>query len=314
MEILHRPVLAQEVLKAFGVPPTPCLMIDCTVGEGGHTSLFLDTYPQLSVIGVDRDPTILAKATERLQHYGARFTPVNSWFDEYLASYKGPNPFFILFDLGISMYHYEGSERGFSFHKDERLDMRLDPTATLSAFEIVNTYSAEELSNVLYQYGEERYSRRISRTIVEKRSKNPIETTKELADCIYTAVPPSYRHTRLHPATRSFQALRIEVNSELSRIQPAVKKAIELLAVEGRVGVISFHSLEDRLVKQLFKEEAKGCVCPAEAPLCTCSKEATIAILTKKPIVATDQENAENPPSRSAKLRVAQKRGNVDEL
>ncbi len=294
MEIVHYPVMHREVLENLPIPEGESLLIDCTTGEGGHTSLFLEKYPFLSVIGIDRDKVIQKKATERLSGFGGRFRPVNAWFDEYLREAPSESADAILFDLGISMFHYVESERGFSFRSDEPLDMRLNPEAGMSAADIVNGYSEENLADIIYRYGEERYSRRIARAIVEKRSVAAIESSSELADIIRGSVPREYRYGRIHPATRTFQALRIEVNKELDRITPALEDAIRVLKKGGRIGVITFHSLEDRKVKWFFKDEAGR-------------EDARIKILTKKPIVPSSEEEEENPPSRSAKLRVVEK-------
>lgn len=307
MEYVHQSVLAHEVLEHLVPSGTDPLMIDCTLGEGGHTNLFLETYPDLRVIGLDRDPNIIEKATYRLSKFGKRFTAVNTWFDDYLATYHGEAPALILFDLGISVYHYEESKRGFSFSKDEELDMRLDPSAPFSVADIVNTFTEQNIADIIYRFGEERYSRRIAASIVRHRKESAIAKADELASIIRQAVPASYRYGRIHPATRSFQALRIAVNRELERIVPAVDRAIDLLRPDGRVGVISFHSLEDRPVKQLLRKRADGCVCPPDTPRCTCGGKPAIKIITKKPIVPTEQECLQNPPSRSAKLRIAQK-------
>ena len=257
MEILHYPVLHEPVLEYLALSTDEeAVMIDCTTGEGGHSNLFLSRFPRLHVIGIDRDKEIQKKAIERLSIYGERFTPVNSWFDDYLKSAESSSADRILFDLGISTFHYEESRRGFSFRKDERLDMRLNENATLSAATIVNTYAEEELADLIYRYGEERYSRRIARAFVEYREKKPIETSKEAEDIIFHAVPKEYRYGRISPATRTFQALRIEVNGELDRIKPSLLEAIRVLKSGGRLAVITFHSLEDRIVKWTFKEEA----------------------------------------------------------
>ena len=294
MEIVHYPVMHREVLENLPIPEGESLLVDCTTGEGGHTSLFLEKYPFLSVIGIDRDKVIQKKATERLSGFGGRFRPVNAWFDEYLREAPSESADAILFDLGISMFHYVESERGFSFRSDEPLDMRLNPEAGMSAADIVNGYSEENLADIIYRYGEERYSRRIARAIVEKRSVAAIESSSELADIIRGSVPREYRYGRIHPATRTFQALRIEVNKELDRITPALEDAIRVLKKGGRIGVITFHSLEDRKVKWFFKDEAGR-------------EDARVKILTKKPIVPSSEEEEENPPSRSAKLRVVEK-------
>lgn len=294
MEILHYPVMHEEVLENLTLHrDRETVLIDCTTGEGGHTKLFLESYPLVTVIGLDRDSEIQKKAIERLKDYGERFKPVNTWFNDYLSSRDSESADGILFDLGISIFHYEESERGFSFRKDEELDMRLDSSQSLTAETIVNEYSEEELANVIYKYGEERYSRRIARAIGERRQEKRIVTSKELGEIIWAAVPREYRYGRIHPATRTFQALRIEVNRELDRIEPALTEAMRVLKKGGRIAVITFHSLEDRIVKWTFKDRAE--------------KYGDIRILTKKPIIPTDKECDENPPSRSSKLRVIEK-------
>ena len=294
MEIVHYPVMNKEVLENLPIPEGDSLMIDCTTGEGGHTSLFLSRYPSLRVMGIDRDSEIQKKAIERLSVFKERFQPVNAWFDDYLENAPSETADAILFDLGISMFHYVESDRGFSFRNDEPLDMRLNPEAGLSAADIVNGYSEENLADVIYRYGEERYSRRIARAIAEKRESAPIESSSALAEIIRAAVPKDYRYGRIHPATRTFQALRIEVNKELDRITPALGDAIRVLKKGGRIAVITFHSLEDRKVKWFFKDEAQ-------------KENPRIRILTKKPIVPSSEEEAENSPSRSAKLRVVER-------
>ena len=307
MEYVHTSVLAKETLEYLKPTLANPLMIDCTLGAGGHSEAFLTTYPDVRIIGIDRDKRIMEKAIHRLARFGDRFTAVNAWFDEFLTSYDGEAPALVLFDLGISVFHYEESGRGFSFGKSEELDMRLDSSSNLSVAEMVNTYSEKELADIIYHYGEERYSRRIAAAICNARKTQAIVRSDELADLIRRSVPSSYRYGRIHPATRTFQALRIAVNGELDRIIPAVERAVKLLRPSGRVGVISFHSLEDRPVKQLFKRLADGCVCPPEAPRCTCGGTPSIKIITKKPVMPTEQECGANPPSRSAKFRVAEK-------
>ncbi len=294
MEFLHYPVMHDEVLSLLTLPgDRDSVLIDCTTGEGGHSKLFLEKYPRVSVIGLDRDSEIQKKAVERLKEYTTRFQPVNTWFNDYLSSRESESADAVLFDLGISIFHYEESERGFSFRRDEELDMRLDTSQSLTAGTVVNEYREETLADVIYRYGEERYSRRIARAICEYREKKKIETSRELADIIWSSVPREYRYGRIHPATRTFQALRIEVNRELDRIEPALTEALRVLRKGGRVAVITFHSLEDRIVKWTFKDRAE--------------KYGDIRILTKKPVVPTDRECDENPPSRSSKLRVVEK-------
>jgi len=295
MDYVHYPVMRQEILEYLQPPlDREAYMVDCTCGEGGHTHLFLSTYPNLQITGLDRDTVIQEKAIERMKEFGSRFKPCNIWFDEFFEDYDGPKLDLVLFDLGISSFHYEESERGFSFKRGELLDMRLDKDASISALDVVNGYQEERLANVIFQFGEERYSRRIARAIVEKRKVGRITQSDELASIIYKAVPSGYRYGRIHPATRSFQAIRIEVNRELDRIEPAIKGALDALRSGGRLAVISFHSLEDRRVKWFFKGLGEG-----DTP--------TIKILTKKPLIPTDTESSENPPSRSAKLRIIEK-------
>lgn len=294
MTIVHYPVMHAEVLEELSLPKDrTSLMIDCTTGEGGHTKLFLDKYPLLTVIGLDRDSSIQKKAIERLKDYKDRFRPVNAWFNDYLESADSEIADAILFDLGISTFHYEESLRGFSFRRDEELDMRLDLNQTLTARTIVNEYKEDELADVIYKYGEERYSRRISRAICDYRRNKRITSSLELSNIISSSVPREYRYGRINPSTRTFQALRIEVNKELDRIGPALTEALRVVKRGGRVAVITFHSLEDRIVKWTFKDRA--------------DKYGDIKILTKKPIVPSDEECEENPPSRSAKLRVVEK-------
>jgi 16S rRNA (cytosine1402-N4)-methyltransferase len=298
---LHKSVLAEELLEKITFNEDNPLMIDCSLGEGGHSYLFLQKYPSLEIIGIDRDKAIIERAKKRLEPFEGRFRVINGWFDEVLKQDFGKKPAAILFDLGISIFHYELSERGFSFFSKDKLDMRLDVDGPLSAAHIVNKYREKELADLIYAYGEERYSRRIAKAIVDYRDKNkPIETSKELADRIYKSVVPSFRYGKIHPATRTFQALRIAVNRELDRIVPALERSVELLQDGGLIAVISFHSLEDRLVKHFFRDNGR---------YVDEQKEPRLQIITKKPIVPTEKEIDENSPSRSAKLRIARKRG-----
>ena len=292
MEYVHYSVMPNEVLASL-IPPQEgaATMVDCTCGEGGHTHRFLAAYPNLRVIALDRDPGILEKAKVRMEEYASRFTPLNIAFDEFFKTAEEEQYDLILFDLGISSYHYEESGRGFSFRKGETLDMRLDTTDPISAMDVVNGYPEERLADVIYRYGEERYSRRIARAIATERRLSKINDTERLAQIIYKAVPPAYRYGYLHPATRTFQAIRIEVNGELDRIEVALAGAVRSLKKGGRIAVISFHSLEDRIVKWFFKDLEGD----------------QVNILTKKPLVPSEEERNENPPSRSAKLRVIEK-------
>jgi len=309
MEIIHTSVLLQETLTLLA-PETPNpLMIDGTLGEGGHSEAFLAAYPDLRIIGIDADVRIQARARERLSPFGERICFYPGWsdvfFKEYPAEEKRPD--LILLDLGISLFHYEKSGRGFSFRTDEPLDMRLDPNSGESAADIVNTMKEEPLADLIYQYGEEKYSRRIARSICETRKSSKFSTARALADCIYSAVPAEYRHGRIHPATKTFQALRIAVNEELSRLPRLLALALDVLAPGGKLGVITFHSLEDRIVKNYFRTMSKACICPPEVPICKCGGRPKVDLLTRKSISASDEEIARNAPSRSARLRGVRK-------
>jgi len=309
MEIIHTSVLLQETLTLLA-PETPNpLMIDGTLGEGGHSEAFLAAYPDLRIIGIDADVRIQARARERLSPFGERICFYPGWsdvfFKEYPAEEKRPD--LILLDLGISLFHYEKSGRGFSFRTDEPLDMRLDPNSGESAADIVNAMKEEPLADLIYQYGEEKYSRRIARSICETRKSSKFSTARALADCIYSAVPAEYRHGRIHPATKTFQALRIAVNEELSRLPRLLAFALDVLAPGGKLGVITFHSLEDRIVKNYFRTMSKACICPPEMPICKCGGRPKVDLLTRKSISASDEEIARNAPSRSARLRGVRK-------
>lgn len=313
MEIIHTPVLLQETLDFLSPVGEPfensAVMIDSTLGEGGHSEAFLTKYKGLRIIGLDADSKIQARAKERLACFGDRMNFRNVWFNDFYADYPEdlPHPDVILFDLGISVFHYERSGRGFSFRYDEPLDMRLDPSAGDSVEVLVNTMREGELADVIFQYGEERYSRRIAKAIVQARQLSRITSSKVLADIIYSAVPAQYRHGNIHPATKTFQALRIAVNGELDRLPRALNSAFDCLNIGGKMGVITFHSLEDRIVKSIFRDWGKQCICPPEQPICTCGGKPRAELLTHKPVAPTDEEVSENSPSRSAKLRVIRK-------
>ena len=314
MEVIHTPVLLKpclEYLSPAGEPyENSAWMVDSTLGEGGHSNAFLSNFPTLNIIGIDADSVIQSRARERLAPYGDRMHFYNGWFNDFYASYPAefPKPDLILFDLGISVFHYERSGRGFSFRHDEPLDMRLDPNSEKeSAADIVNGMNEEELANLIYLYGEEKLSRRIARAIVEARNGGKIESSKVLAEIIFNAVPANYRYGQIHPATRTFQALRIAVNSELRHIPDALHNAFNNLNVGGKLGVITFHSLEDRIVKNYFRNLGKKCVCPPEISSCRCGGIPCAEILTRKPVGPSDEEIKENSPSRSAKLRVVRK-------
>ena len=320
MDIVHTPVLLDECLEYLSPVGEEfeknAFMIDSTLGEGGHSEAFLKKFPNLHILGLDRDKAIQSRARERLSVFGGRMDFYNGWFNEFYADYPAEKerPNLILFDLGISVYHYEKSGRGFSFRYDEALDMRLDFERGESAADIVNGWREDELANMIYLYSDEKFSRRIARAICEARNGGKIESSKQLADIIFNAVPSGYKHGQIHPATRTFQALRIAVNSELKRLPEALHDAFNVLSVGGKMGVITFHSLEDRIVKNYFRNLGKKCVCPIEQAQCTCGGEPCAEILTRKPVEPSAEEVKANSPSRSAKLRVVRKLRNASEL
>ncbi|MCR4822722.1 MAG: 16S rRNA (cytosine(1402)-N(4))-methyltransferase RsmH [Treponema sp.] len=320
MEIVHTPVLLEECLAYLSPEGEPfeknAFMIDSTLGEGGHSNAFLSKFSNLHILGLDRDKNIQSRARERLSPFGDRMDFYNGWFNDFYANYPQDKerPNIILFDLGISVYHYEKSGRGFSFRYDEPLDMRLNFEEGESAADIVNTYREEELANLIYLYSDEKMSRRIARGIVEARAGGKIESSRQLAEIIWNSVPGNYRHGNIHPATRTFQALRIAVNSELRRLPQALHDAFNVLEDGGKMGVITFHSLEDRIVKNYFRNLGKKCICPPQQAQCTCGGQPCAEILTRKPVEPKAEEVKVNSPSRSAKLRVVRKLRNAGEM
>jgi 16S rRNA (cytosine1402-N4)-methyltransferase len=310
---IHEPVLVNEALDLLGPGDGgagECVMVDATAGEGGHSEAFLTRFPAMFLYCVDADAEQLARATERLAGFQGRVQFFHLWYSDFFKRYTSlaeKLPDRILFDLGISSYHYEESGRGFSFQKAETLDMRLDASLPRSAKDIVNRLPEKELADILFSYGEERYSRTIARAVAAARKAAPIETTVMLAKIIWDAVPREYRQRRIHPATKTFQALRIAVNEELKELQAGLEKGFLVLKPKGRMGVISFHSLEDRIVKRFFQEKNKTCTCPPDLPICQCRGKRELVLVTKKPVTAGEDERKKNPRSRSAKLRVVEK-------
>jgi len=309
VEVVHTSVLLEETLKYLAPRKAGELMVDATVGEGGHLCAFLSQFPQLKAIGIDADPEILKTARQRLEGFGERVQFYSGWshdfFTEYPGEYKRPDT--ILIDLGVSLFHYEKSGRGFSFRYDEKLDMRIDTSSGLSAAELIARLSGKDLADLLYANAEERYSRRIAKAIGEAKSSGPITSSAVLAEIVERAVPPAYRHGPIHPATRTFQALRIAANGELSRLEYLLEAAFRVLEPGGRLGVISFHSLEDRIVKNFFREKNRDCICPPQAPICKCRGQRAVTMLTRKGVEAGEEEIRKNPPSRSARFRAAEK-------
>lgn len=300
----HTPVLLSESLRALAVQPGG-RYIDCTLGGGGHAAAILDhSSPGGQLLGIDADPKAIEVARDRLQHYKNSTLLVNDNFvnlQSICIKYDFSPVHGILFDLGLSSLQLHGNGRGFSFQHDAPLDMRLNPNQKVTAAQIVNTTPEAKLANLIRTYGEEGYSQRIANYIVKER---PIETTRQLARLIEKAVS---RRGKLHPATKTFQALRIAVNHELEYLETALRQAIELLGYEGRLVVISYHSLEDRIVKQFMQRETKGCICPPETPTCVCGHIPRLRLINKKVITPTAMEIDFNPRSRSAKLRVAER-------
>jgi 16S rRNA (cytosine1402-N4)-methyltransferase len=306
--IVHQSVLLEDSLGLLVPPAEDALMVDATLGEGGHADAFLQRYPRLFLIGLDADPAILAVARARLARFADRTRLANAWFGAFFADWTEPRrPGLILMDLGISRFHYEASGRGFSFDREEPLDMRLDSRLPSTAADIVNSASPAELADILYRYGEERFARPIVSRIVRERAKEPITTASRLARIVASAVPPVQGRRRIHPATRTFQALRIAVNRELEQLDAGLAGAFSVLTPGGRIGVITFHSLEDRIVKRFFREKSRACTCPPEWPICQCGGKAELRLVTGKPLTASEEEISRNPASRSAKLRVAEK-------
>jgi 16S rRNA (cytosine1402-N4)-methyltransferase len=306
MEITHTPVLLQETLRLLAPRGDGELMVDATIGEGGHSFAFLSRFPTLRLIGVDADPDIQAVAKERLREFGARVSFYTGWSQEFFVELlkQSVRPNIILIDLGISLYHYEKSGRGFSFLNDESLDMRLDSQGP-SAAKLIATLSERELADMLYYNAEERYSRRIARAIVAARTRADINSSAALADIVARAVPSNERGR--HPATKTFQALRIAVNGELARLPALLEAASSALAEGGRMGVISFHSLEDRIVKNFLKEKSRDCISSSSTPIDRDKGHRIMELLTRKGLVAEADEIKRNPPSRSARLRVSEK-------
>lgn len=301
---MHVPVLLDEVLTYLN-PRSGGTYIDATVGAGGHTAGILErSGPDGQVLGLDQDPNALDIAAERLSAFGDRVTLVRRNF-RYLKDVAEEQNFTIvdgiLLDLGYSSLQIDDMGRGFSFRADAPLDMRLDPDAPTTAADLVNHLPETELADVIYEFGEERHSRKIARAIVEHR---PLTTARELGDLIEDVLG---RRGRIHPATRTFQALRIAVNDELGALEDVLPQTIDLLRPGGRVAVISFHSLEDRIVKHFFKREAQDCICPPHILVCECGHTATVDVITRSPVTATEEEVNQNPRARSAKLRVAER-------
>jgi 16S rRNA (cytosine1402-N4)-methyltransferase len=306
----HLSVLPAEVLALLDPAPGG-IYLDGTVGGGGHARLILEaSAPGGRLIGLDRDPSALRKAAEVLAPFGDRVVLRHRNFSEatgVLAELGISGLDGMLLDLGVSSHQLDEASRGFSFRGEAPLDMRMDPTCGQTAADVVNTAAAEELTRIFREYGEERFAGRISRRIVQVRQQQPLTTTRQLAELVRDVVPGGKVPARIHPATRVFQALRIQVNQELEHVSRGIAEAIDLLNPGGRLVVISFHSLEDRIVKRFFQEEAKGCICPPRLPTCVCNHRPRLEVLTRKGVRASDAEIEVNPRARSAVLRAVRR-------
>ena len=308
-EFHHVSVLLEECIEGLNIRPDG-IYVDGTLGGAGHSSRIAAQLTTGKLIGIDRDPVALTAAGERLAPFGDRVALVHSNFSEMdsaLESLGITGVDGILLDLGVSSPQLDDGQRGFSYMADAPLDMRMNGEDSLDAKQIVNQWSYEELKRILYDYGEERFAPRIAAAICKRREEREIETTLELVDLIRSAMPPSALREKQHPAKRSFQAIRIAVNDELGSVERVMKKAVPLLKPGGRLAVITFHSLEDRIVKNAMAEAAKGCTCPREFPVCVCGKKPQVKLITRKPIVSGEEELERNPRARSAKLRICEK-------
>ena len=310
MSTYHVPVLYREVME-YLMPERGGIFVDGTLGGGGHAELVLKSLPEGSrLIGIDRDNDALTEAGARLAPYGDAFTALKGNFFN-MKDLLGSIGIFavdgILLDLGVSSHQLDEPERGFSYHQDAPLDMRMDRDAPFSAYDVVNGYSFEQLCHILRDYGEERFADRVADRIIREREKAPITSTLQLAELVRAAMPSKSRYEQQHPARRTFQAIRIEVNGELDGLRDAIDSAESLLRPGGRLCILTFHSLEDRIVKQAFRTYENPCICPPKAPMCTCGRVPTARVLTRKPVSAGAEEAAANSRSTCAKLRAIEK-------
>ncbi len=305
----HIPVLLEECIEGLAIKPDG-IYVDCTAGGGGHSFAIANKLTTGRLISIDRDEEAIAACTARLAPVKDRVTVVKATFSQIktiLAQFGIDGVDGILMDLGVSSHQIDTPERGFSFRSDAALDMRMDRQSPICAQTLVNTYGETEIADILWRYGEERYSRQIARRIVQARQNEPIQTTGQLVEIIKSAMPAAARREDQHPAKRSFQALRIAVNNELGELQETLEAIPSLLNIGGRAAIISFHSLEDRMVKTAFREQSRGCTCPPEFPVCVCGHTAAMKIITKKPIIASGEQLEDNRRAACAKLRIAER-------
>lgn len=309
MEFKHYSVMLSETVDGLKVKDGG-IFADGTLGGGGHSYEILQRAENIRLIGIDRDADAILAAKKRLAGFSDKVTYINRNFSEIvnILDELGIDEIDgMVLDLGVSSYQLDNAERGFSYMQSAPLDMRMNQNSKISAYDVVNTYSEDELADIFYRYGEENWSRRIAKFIVDRRKEKPVETTEELSKIIKAAIPQKARKDEAHPEKRVFQAIRIEVNGELEILKTAICDIARRLKKGGRLAIITFHSLEDRIVKQTFSELAKGCSCPADFPVCVCGKKPELKIITKKPILPTGDELEENSRSKSAKLRIAEK-------
>lgn len=306
---MHIPVLLSEVLKLLRCEH-PGIYVDCTIGTGGHARGILNACRENQVIGIDRDEEALKIASENLREFADRITFVHDNFfnpGAILSNLGIEKVDGFVFDLGVSSIQLESPERGFSFQENGPLDMRMNKREKITASDLVNTLPEKELTEIFWKYGEERWAKRIASAIVKERAKRPVISTRKLAEIVSSAIPYPYKPKKIHPATRTFQALRIAVNKELEHLEDALREAITYLKKGKRICVISFHSLEDRIVKRAFRSLERGCICPPYLPYCVCGFKQTISVLTRKPVRPSAEEIRVNPRARSARLRSAEK-------
>lgn len=309
MEFKHISVLFDETIDLLNIRGGG-IYVDGTLGGGGHAHGILSKNDTCRLIGIDRDCQAIEAAKKRLAEFGDRAVFVNDNFrniKSVLDSLKTDGIDGAVLDLGVSSYQLDNGERGFSYMQDAPLDMRMDTSAELDAYKVINSYSTQELTRIFYEYGEEKWSKRIAEFIAERRADAPVRTTGELCDIIKAAIPKAARMEGGHPAKRVFQAVRIEVNGELELLEGALRDFVSALNTGGRLAVITFHSLEDRIVKKTFSSLAQGCTCPKDFPVCVCGKKPEVRQITKKPVIPGADETERNPRSKSAKLRVIQK-------
>ena len=309
MEFVHYSVMRDECIDALNIDPNG-VYVDCTLGGAGHSREIAKRLEGGLLIGIDRDREAIETARERLKEFGERVLLVNDNFSNIKNILEDAGVFTadgILFDLGVSSYQLDNAERGFTYRFDAPLDMRMSQDDYLTAREVVNTYSREELSRIIYGYGEEKYANKIANAICRARESAPIETTFQLNEIIKSVFPPSERYGEKHPSKRTYQAIRIEVNGELKILEDTMRDAVNCLSPGGRLAVMTFHSLEDRIVKTTLKDLATGCTCNKNIPVCVCNRREKIKLVTRKPITANQNELSKNNRSKPAKLRVAEK-------